>query len=86
LGSDILTSEYGSINDCALAKATKRHFYTNDVCAGSRTISVREKDFKIEQNKFNRKIFIELKDKTTENQANEIVVEVELTYYKDSEF
>jgi hypothetical protein len=84
LGLDILTSQYGSNNDCALAKATKRHFNTNNVCAGGRTINVGKKDFEIDHNKFNNKIFKELKE--TIIQPNEVVIEVELTYYADLEF
>ncbi len=89
LGSDILTSEYGSISDCALAKATKRHFNTKDVCAGGRTISVGNvmgRDFEINTDQFNGKVFRDLKEKTTYEHAEEVVVEVELTYYRDLDF
>ena len=82
LGSDILNSNYSSVNDCALAKATKRHFETNNVCAGSRTISVGNKDFRINSDLFGFNIFNELKHSLTENQANDVVIEMDLILYK----
>ena len=83
LGLGIMKSEYCSITDCALAKATKRYFNTDNVNAGGRTIIVGNKDFEINTDQFNTKIFRDLKDTLTEDQANKIVVEVELTYFED---
>lgn len=82
LGSDIMESDYCDVNDCALAKATKRHFGTDNVSAGSRTISVGNKDFFIDDVNFNPKTFNQLKETLTDKQLNDIVIKVKLTFYK----
>ena len=81
LGSDIMESDYCSINNCALAKATKRHFNTHDVCAGGGTISVGNKDFFIDDKIFNPITFNYLQETLTDKQLNDVVIKVNLTFY-----
>ena len=79
LGSDILNSRYCDIYNCALAKATKRHFDTTNVVAGSHSIDVDKSMFEIDTTDFNELIFIDLKNTLNESQSNEVVLTVKIT-------
>ena len=79
LGSDILDSRYMSVYDCALAKATKRYFNVTNVCAGSESIQIKNKDFLIDRENFNSETFKELKESCSGSDYNKIVTNVKIT-------
>lgn len=85
LASDFIRTSYSSNSNCALSKACKRNFETENVSSGSVTVDIAKGNnsltFQIDFEKFNFDVFKKLQKQILEDdiEPNKLILEVNLT-------